>query len=190
MPEYIDIYGLTKHRDAETIGRFLDEFVDESAHEDMGDEELMLLPLGRRKWGTKYLSPEVHEQAMRHDEAYREQFHEPEWEAAASLRHVIQRGLDYPRRAFTVYLRPRDPGIDDVTLSFTVDDMLILGISVDAEQEGRRGRELLGKIMQHYDCFLGMIAAEEAPPVSEGEFRSAGARPHNMYFVEAGGSPD
>ena len=37
VPEYIDIYGLTKHRDAETIKRFLDEYVDESAHEDMGD---------------------------------------------------------------------------------------------------------------------------------------------------------
>ena len=42
--------------------------------------------------------------------------------------------------------------------------------------------------MQHYDCFLGMVAAEEAPPVSEEEFRSVGARPHNMYLVEASGT--
>jgi hypothetical protein len=188
VPEFIDIYGLTKHRDTETIKRFLDEYVNESAHEDMGDEELMMLPLGRKKWGIKYVSPKAHEQAMRHDEAYSEQFHEPEWQAAVSLRHVVQMGLDYPRRAFTVYLRPREQGIDDVTLSFTVDDMLILGVSVDAESEERRGRELLEKIMQHYDCFLGMIAAEEAPPVSEEEFRSAGVRPHNMYFVEASGA--
>ena len=99
----------------------------------------MVLPLGRKKWGTKYLSAEAHEQAMRYDKAYREQFHEPEWEAAVSLRHVVQRGLDYPRRAFTVYLRSKDPDIQEVTLSFTVDDGLILGVSVDAERGELQG---------------------------------------------------
>ena len=48
LPEYVDIYGLTRHRDAGTINRFLEEYVDRGAHEDMGDEEIMMLPLGRK----------------------------------------------------------------------------------------------------------------------------------------------
>ncbi len=42
MPPNLDIYGLTKHRDAATIDKFLDAYVDRAASEDRGDEELML----------------------------------------------------------------------------------------------------------------------------------------------------
>ena len=107
----------------------------------------------------------------------------PKWEAARlAWRHVVRIGLDYPRRAFTVYLRPKRQS-EHVTLSFTLDDLLILGFR-STPRGGMRGtRNDLEKLMQHYDCFLGMVAAEEAPPVSEEEFRSVGARPHNMYLV-------
>lgn len=188
MPTYLDIYVLTRHRDAETIKRFLDEYVDESAHEDMGDEEIMMLPLGRKEWGKEYLSREKHDNALLYDAEYKEQYVRPDWEPAVSLSHVVQRGLDYPRRSFTVYLRPRERRIERVMLSFTVDDLLILGISIKSNQKnGSQGRKLLKKLIEQYDCFLGMMAAEQAPPSSEQEFRSLDAQPHNMYFLEAKG---
>ncbi|MEP6774582.1 MAG: hypothetical protein ABJA50_03215 [Chloroflexota bacterium] len=182
MPEYLDIYALTKHREAETIKRFLEEYVDRGAHEDMGDEEIMMLPLGRQGSGSKYLLPEVHERAMSDAAEYRRQYQEPEWEDAVSLENVVRRGLDYPRRSFTVYLQPRESGLEHVILSFTADDLLVLGVAVDAEREEGRARAILRKIMLEYDCELVMIAAEEAPPCSEEEFRTLGSREHNIYF--------
>jgi hypothetical protein len=55
IPEYLDIYGLTKHRDAETINHFLEEYVDRRAHEDMADEELMMLPRKYDSCSVSYL---------------------------------------------------------------------------------------------------------------------------------------
>ena len=147
--------------------------MDRGRHEDMGDEEIMMLPLGRQEWGRKYLLPEVHERAMRDDEEYRRQYHEPEWEDAVSLANVVRIGLDYPRRSFTVYLRPKESGLEHVILSFTADDLLLLGVAVDVETEEGHARAILRKIMLEYDCELAE-PLKEAPPCSEAEFRKLG----------------
>src|SRR5512143_2901037 len=107
MPPNLDIYGLTKYRDESTIGRFLDKYVDRLLSEDRKDEELMLVPLTHSK---KAGDP-----------------NESEWEPARTLTHIVKRGLDQPRRAFTVYLAPKEATVDGVMLSFTKDDQLIVG---------------------------------------------------------------
>jgi len=38
----LDVYGLTRKRDATTLNRFLDAYVDRAAAEDRGNEELDL----------------------------------------------------------------------------------------------------------------------------------------------------
>lgn len=42
MPPNLDIYCLTKRRDADTINSFLDRYVDRAQNEDREDEELMI----------------------------------------------------------------------------------------------------------------------------------------------------
>ncbi|MEO6891198.1 MAG: hypothetical protein ABI324_19610, partial [Ktedonobacteraceae bacterium] len=81
MPPDLDIYGLTKNRDAITINRFLDTYVDRAASNDRGDEELLMEPLLPTQPGTGF-------------DAF-------ESEPALTLSHIIDRGLAFPRRAFT-----------------------------------------------------------------------------------------
>lgn len=107
----LDVYGLTRRRDADTINRFLDEYIDRAANTDRGDEDLMIEPLGG-------------------------QSEEIDWELEPSLTfsHIVERGLAYPRRAFTVYFDSlpawHDAGIEQVILGFTRDGQLVLGLSV------------------------------------------------------------
>lgn len=107
----LDVYGLTRHRDAVTLNRFLDEYVDRVASADRGDEELLLEPLDARPGAM-----------------------EGEVEPSLTLSHILERGLAHPRRAFTAYLTClpacRQAGIERVILSFTWDDQVVLGLSV------------------------------------------------------------
>ena len=111
MPPNLDIYGLTKYRDLNTINAFLDLYVDRAASEDRGDEELMLLPL----------FPDAHPDKLENYDC----------EPARTLSNIIQRGLDFPRRSFSVYLKSRQSDIHSIILSFTSDNQLILGLSID-----------------------------------------------------------
>jgi hypothetical protein len=164
VPPDLDMYGLTKRRNAATIGRFLDEYVDRTASEDRGDEELMLEPLLPTQDGTD--------------------FDAVEWEPALTLSHIIERGLAFPRRAFTVYLTPKQKDLTSVTLSFTSDDQLVLGVSFDdagakPENEGR-AREILTQLMEGYGCHCGLIQVYDPPPRNETEFRARA--PHTLFF--------
>jgi hypothetical protein len=151
----LDIYALTTHRDRRTITRFLNEWVDVQAAEDRGNEELMLLPLGETE---ESLGP-----------------FEYEWEPAQTLTHSIQRGLDRPPRAFRIYLASKQPSVLSVYLAFTLDDRLVLGLSMytDDQQETLDAASmLLNDLVARYHCSLGMIVVEEAAPLSEREFRT------------------
>src|SRR5688500_7429649 len=111
MPPNLDIYCLTKHRDIDIISRFLDKYVDRAASEGRGDEELMMRPLDMSNF-TDTL------------ESY-------DWEPALTLTNSIQRGLDYPRRSFSICLTTPQ-GIEmGALLHFTTDDQLVLGLSID-----------------------------------------------------------
>lgn len=162
----LDVYGLTRHRDALTLNRFLDEYVDREANADRSAEELALEPLDELPAGAKW---------------------DYEWEPSLTLSHIVRRGLDYPRRAFTNYFsclpHYRRVGIERVIVSFTRDDQLVLGMSVSTgnmmdESEWDtaeiQARELLAHIATAYQCHLGLILLETPPPRSEAEFRQPG----------------
>lgn len=159
----LDVYGLTRQRDAATLSRFLDEYVDRAANEDRGDEELELEPLDWRPEETKARW---------------------EWVPSLTLDHILELGLVYPRRAFIAYLKClpacQEAGIERAILGFTRDDQLVLGLSVSTGENMRedeweageaRAYELLAHFAEAYRCHFGLILLETAPPLSEAEFR-------------------
>lgn len=163
VPPALDAYGLTNKRDAHTIAKFVSTYVDRSC-EDRGDEELMLVPLGRSEE-----SPDD----------------EWEWEPAKTMAHSIQRGLDHPRRAFALYYPSKVASIVHVSLGFTTDDKLVLGLSVDDEgikQENlEHAKQLLERLFMDYECYMGVITTEEPVPLSERLFVQAAALPLTMH---------
>lgn len=171
----LDIYGLTRFRDRDTINRFLDEYVDRAASEDRGDEEIGLEPV----------NPELEGEAW-------------QWEPALTLTHIIERGLAHPRRTFTSYLTSRRAGIERAILSFTRDDQLVLGFSMrrnssePEEVEDARARHLLTGLALAHRCHLGLVLVETPPPASEAEFRAAPDTLPTVYFAdfEAGQGSD
>lgn len=166
IPPYLDIYGLTQHRDAATLDHFLNTYVDRAKSEDRGDEELMMERLLPVPPGTG-------------DDAF-------EWEPALTLSHIIERGLAFPRCAFTVYLAAKQADQPSVVLSFTADDQLILGLAIDDEgakpENERRARELLAQLVEEYACHMGLILVEEHPPRSEAAFYERAKEPLAVFF--------
>ena len=112
-----------------------------------------------------------------------------EWEPAGTLTHIIRRGLDYPRRSFTVYLKPGPADINSVILSFTADNQLILGLSIAVEDESPRheilAEKLLKNLAEQFQCHLGMFCKEEPPPRDEKDFTGIAAnRSVKLYSFE------
>jgi hypothetical protein len=173
MPPDLDIYGLTKYRDTTTIDRFLEAYVDRAKSWDRGDEELMMepLPLPHPETGA--------ENAQWEPDTF-------EWEPALTLSHIIDRGLASPRRAFTAYLTPKRGDLTKVILSFTADDQLILGLSIDDEgakpENERKAKELLAQLVEEYACHLGLILVEQYPPRSEMAFYARAKNPLAIFF--------
>lgn len=169
----LDIYGLTRHRDEATIARFLDAYIDRAANEDRGDEDLLMEALP---------APDDDGEDSSRQPRY-------ESEPAISLSHSLQRGLDYPRRSFTLYLEAKDPSLDRVILSFTNDDQLVVGLSILDDDPGdgpeMRARELLNELAQRFDCHRGVVLLEEYPPDSEAAFGAKAEFPWGtLYYAE------
>lgn len=154
MPPALDIYCLTKRRDADTINSFIDRFMDPSESEDREDEELMIRKLDAPPCADG-------------EQDY-------EWELALTLSHALQRGLAYPRRSFNLYLKAKQQDIDQVILGFTTDDQLVLGLSIDDAEEKpenlERAKELLSLLAEDYGGHRGLILMEQPPPNSEEMF--------------------
>ncbi len=167
MPPELNIYGITKHRDKSTIKRLIDKYVDQIESENRGDEELMMRPLA------------AFEKPLDLDDY--------EWEPALTLTHTVERGLDYPRRAFTVYLASKDTRIDQVILSFTTDNQLVVGLAIDDEDMSpaneQQAKRLLEELMQDMQCHLGLIIAEFHPPANQFEFLSQSSSPFTLFFT-------
>jgi hypothetical protein len=108
-----DVYVISPARNIEAIERFLDAYVDRTASEDRGDEELAMLaldPSGRPTSGDN-----------------------SDWEPSKTLTRVIERGLQFTRSAFSVSLKSRDVSLAGAALAFDVDDQVIFGVSMDDE---------------------------------------------------------
>ena len=170
----LDVYGLTKYRDAGTINLFLDEYVDRVAMASRGGDELLLEPL----------APQSGE--------------DEEWEAipSVSIAHILEVGLAYPRRAFTAYFTSltacQEVGIERAILGFTRDDQLTLGLSVSTghnmiesewDSAETQARALLAHFAEAFHCHLGLILLECPPPQSESEFRHARETLPVNYFT-------
>ncbi len=157
MPPCLDIYILTRDRNIETLNRFLDLYVDREASMDRGDEEIMMLPLNS--------ATELQE------------FDEWEWIPAVNLNHMIMKGLDYPRRAFAIYITPTNRNIERVIMAFTQDDQLVLGLSIDDGDESDAkldvAKSLLHQLENNFNGIKGFIACEAAPPLHQEEFSSS-----------------
>jgi hypothetical protein len=174
MGANLDIYCLTKQREIEAINRFLDEYVDRASSDDRGDEEICMDPL--------------------HPSPQGEGNWEPDWEPALMLSHMIQRGLDHPRRSFAVYMDTKNAlNMTGALMYFTTDDQLVLGLSIsdkggdldndptDPGSELRAGG-ILQRLAEQFACYLGWITVEDPPPHSEAEFKEAWKRPRSVYF--------
>jgi hypothetical protein len=178
MPPSLDIYALTRHRDRATIERFLNEYVDRVAAEERGDEDLLLEnPAYFTEDWTGQRSGPIPETAW-------------EWEPAYTLSHIIERGLDHPRRAFTVYLTAKAPDLDRIILAFTRDDQLVLGLAIDDEgaqpENEIKAKALLARLMEAYGCHAGLILVEHYPPKGEREFHARAREPLAVYYTTLG----
>ena len=167
-PSQMEAYVLTERRDEETINRFLDEYVDRDASEDREGEELMMEPLDSA--GVSRLA------------SSREEY---DSEPALTMTHALQRGLDYPRRAFALYVKTKSSEYNGAVLCFTTVNQRVLGVFLgDTPDEEHQARELLQTLMNDYDGVLGMISIFEPPPGSEAEFRDAKGKPLVLHFIE------
>ena len=149
MPPNLDVYVVSPARNLETIERFLNAYVDRDASEDRGNEELMLLALdssGQPSAGDDW-----------------------DWEPAESLSHIVRRGLEFPRRAFAVYLKPLDATLAGAILAFDIDNQVIFGVSMDDEgaevENSERAKLLLHDIAKAFGATHGLIAVEEGAPL-------------------------
>lgn len=157
MPPCLDIYAFSHRRDREIIERFIDRYVDRSRSEIRPEEEEIVM-----------LRLDVVDDSPQTPNPY-------EGEPAKTLSHVIERGLDYPRRSFTFYLSSKQPAIYRVILHFTNDDKIVFGLSIDDEEESdensERAKKLLNELCLEFGCKLGLITCENPPPRNELAFK-------------------
>jgi hypothetical protein len=168
MSSNLDIYAITNNRNLETINKFLTCYIDYKSSYVRDDKWLMLRKLD---------APDNSER--------REDY---EWEPVTSLTQIVQRGLDYPRRSFSAYLASSHPEFERIILSFTTDDKLILGLSLeDSEEEKPEERLEQAKVemfhlIEECNCYGGLILVETPPPDNELMFYKEAEAPYCSYF--------
>lgn len=149
MPPNLDVYVISAARNRETIERFLSAYVDRAASEDRGNEELPMVALDSSG------------QPSSADDW--------DWEPSKSLTHIVERGLEYPRRAFSAYLKTLDASLAGAVLAFDVDNQVIFGVSMDDEgakvEHLERAKTLLHEMAQMLGGTHGFIGVEEPPPL-------------------------
>ena len=94
-------------------------------------------------------------------------------EPAKTLTNSIQIGLE-SQKCFSIYLPSKNKKIDGVIIRFTIDNKLILGLSVDDEDEKEENliyaQQLKEILIKNYNCQISYIAVEDPPPDNEKEF--------------------
>jgi hypothetical protein len=148
MPPLLDVYVVSNARNREMIERFLDHFVDRKGSEDRSDEELMLLPLGANVAPCR--------------------LQDWDWEPSKTLTWIVERALQHPRRAFTVYLKQLDPSLERAILSFSPDDKVIFGVSLEDEgakpEVFEKAKSVAHQMACEFEGRTAFIGAEEPPP--------------------------
>jgi hypothetical protein len=149
MPPNLDIYVISTARNRETVERFLRLYVDRATSEDRGVEELMIMALdscGRPSSGDDW-----------------------DWEPSKNLTHIVDRGLQFPRRAFSVYLNTLDASLAGAILAFDVNDQVIFGVSIDDDggkaENLERAKTLLHEMAEALGATHGFIGVEEPAPL-------------------------
>ena len=149
MPPNLDVYVISPARNRETIECFLNAYVDRAASEDRGSEDLMLVALdssGQPSSGDDW-----------------------DWEPSTSLTHIVERGLQLPRRAFSAYLKTLDASLAGAILAFDVDNQVIFGVSIDDEgakaENLERAKVVLLDMAQAFGATHAFIAVEEPAPL-------------------------
>jgi hypothetical protein len=91
------------------------------------------------------------------------------------LTHIIDRGLQFPRRAFSVYLKTLDASLAGAILAFDADNQVIFGVSMDDEgakaENLERAKSALHEMAQTLGATHGFIGIEEPPPLRGTEER-------------------
>ena len=153
MPSYIEVYILTENRDRETINRFLKNFTNREEIEGRADEELMILDSTEPSLPEKYF-----------------------WIQAETLTKSINLGLNKPGICFTMFLRSNRQHVEWLTITFTIDNKLVLGLSLFENPEYstpdnyQLAEVLKGELMLHYNGKFETIGIETNSPRSETEF--------------------
>jgi len=82
---------------------------------------------------------------------------------------IVERGLQFPRRAFSAYLKTLDTSLAGAILAFDIDNQVIFGVSIDDEgakvENLERAKTLLHEMAQMLRGTHGFIGVEEAPPL-------------------------
>ena len=157
MPQYYDIYGLSKQRDKKTVEKFLNYF---SIREKIEIRELQEIAVYKNE---KYKIEET-------------------WTTINTLTEVIDFGIENKNFGFAFYIGDNlKKGINHIILKFTFDGKIIFGISVEENKFDDNGN-----LIDNYDKALEVekliaeltnstktsIQFEYAPSDDEEEFDS------------------
>lgn len=100
-----------------------------------------------------------------------EQIDDYDWISINNINDVIEFGSLHPPRAFSCYLSINDDKINGIILGFTVDNYLILGLSLqDSDQNYEYAKELLKELLINYGATSGGVFVEQIPALSKDLF--------------------
>ena len=91
-----------------------------------------------------------------------------DWEPAKTLTWIVERALQYPHRAFTVYLKQLDPSLERAIMSFSPDNKVIFGVSLEDEgaksENLEKAKRVLNAMVSEFEGRSAFIGVEEPPP--------------------------
>ena len=159
MPPFYDIYGFSKHRDKQTIEKFLTYFCRRDKIENVEGQEIAIYQNDKYKVEEQFIP-------------------------VSSLTEVIEFGLKYSNYGFAFYIGKREHyenDINGVILKFTFDGKIIFGISVEEHRLSDQGAlidnydkaiEIEKRIVELTNSAKTSIQFENAPSDDEEEFDS------------------
>jgi hypothetical protein len=141
MPLFMDIYALSRRTDIPTIKRFIYEYACQEIADQLRNHEI---------YSEGYIFRSDSEQ---------------------DFSYIIDYGL--PREGFYLAMETNQ-NFSGAYFGCTHDDLLLIGAYVEdamiLPENLPRGKEILRRLMQDYDCHWGIIMSGQEPPMSEADF--------------------